>query len=53
MRLEDVLAVAYEFDYRNREDLQKLDDDLANAKVVESKDVPPDVVAMNFKKEFE
>lgn len=47
MRLEDVLAVAYEFDYRNREDLEKLDNELANAKLVESKDVPPDVVTMN------
>jgi len=47
MRLEDLLAVAYEFDFRNRKDLETLDNELANAKVVESKEVPPDVVTMN------
>lgn len=52
MRLEDVLAVAYEFDYRNRKDLEKLDNELANAKLVDSQNVPPDVITMNSRVEL-
>jgi len=46
-RLEDLLAVAGEFRYRDRADLQELEEELDNCKVVESTEVPPDVVTMN------
>ncbi|MBS3759125.1 MAG: nucleoside diphosphate kinase regulator [Desulfobacterales bacterium] len=49
MRLEDVLAVANEVHYRDRKDLEALDNELANAKILNPKDVPPDVVTMNSK----
>lgn len=49
MRLEDVLAVANEVNYRDRKDLEALDNELANAKILNPKDVPPDVVTMNSK----
>jgi regulator of nucleoside diphosphate kinase len=46
-RLEDLLAVAGEFRYRDRADLKELEEELDNCKVVESSDIPPDVVTMN------
>ncbi|MFO7839736.1 MAG: nucleoside diphosphate kinase regulator, partial [Desulfosalsimonadaceae bacterium] len=52
MRLEDVLAVANEVNYRDRKDLEALDNELANAKVLDPKDVPQDVVTMNSKVEL-
>lgn len=46
-RLEDLLAVAGEFRYRDRADLKELEEELEKCKVVESADIPPDVVTMN------
>lgn len=46
-RLEELLAVAGEFSYRDRGDLQELEEELHKAKVIDSKEVPPKVVTMN------
>ncbi|MFA5183456.1 MAG: nucleoside diphosphate kinase regulator [Syntrophales bacterium] len=46
-RLEELLAVAAEFSYRDRGDLEKLDEELQKGNVVDSKEVPPNVVTMN------
>lgn len=48
-RLEELIAVADEFGGHDREDLESLVEELARAKVVSPKDVPPDVVTMNSK----
>jgi len=48
-RLEELIAVADEFGGHDREDLESLGEELARAKVVSPKDVPPDVVTMNSK----
>src|SRR4030042_1457676 len=46
-RLEELLAVAAEFSYRDRGDLEKLEEELQKGNVVDSKEVPPNVVTMN------
>ena len=46
-RLEELIAVAINFGDRDRQDLDDLAAELARAKTVESKKVPPDVVTMN------
>ena len=46
-RLEELIAVADEFGGRDRQDLSSLAAELARAKVVPSRKVPPDVVTMN------
>jgi len=46
-RLEDLLAVAGEFSYRDRGDLKELEAELQEGKLVDSKEVPPNVVTMN------
>ncbi len=51
-RLEDMLAVAGEFNYRDRQDLKSLGAELAQAKVMESSRIPPTVVTMNSKLRF-
>ena len=46
-RIEELLAVAGEFSYRNRGDLEELEAELQKGKLVDSKEVPPNVVTMN------
>jgi len=46
-RLEDLLAAAGEFSYRDRSDLEELEAELQEGNLVDSKDVPPNVVTMN------
>jgi len=48
-RLEELIGVAEEFGHQDREDLQDLAEELANADVVPSKNIPADVVTMNSK----
>lgn len=49
MRLEELINVAKEFGNCERADLAALSGELNNAKSVESRDVPADVVTMNSK----
>lgn len=46
-RLEDLLAADGEFSYRGRGDLEELEAELQEGKLVDSKEVPPNVVTMN------
>lgn len=46
-RLKNSLSVASESDYSNRSDLSELESELRIAKIVDSKEIPPDVVTMN------
>lgn len=46
-RLEELLSVAAEFSYRDRGDLEKLEEELHKGNVVDSKEIPPNVVTMN------
>ncbi len=46
-RPEDLLAAAGEFSYRDRGDLEELEAELQEGKLVDSKSVPPNVVTMN------
>lgn len=46
-RLEDLLAVAEEFSYRDRVDLEELESELDKCKVVDSREIPPNIVTMN------
>ena len=46
-RLEELIGVAEDFGHQGRKDLRALMGELARAKVVPSKEVPPDVVTMN------
>jgi regulator of nucleoside diphosphate kinase len=48
-RLEDLLAVAEEFSYRDRVDLEELEAELDNCKIVDSREIPPNIVTMNSK----
>ncbi len=48
-RLDELIAVAREFGEHARNDLHDLSEELARAKVVEPKKVPPSVVTMNSK----
>ncbi|NCC51828.1 MAG: nucleoside diphosphate kinase regulator [Spartobacteria bacterium] len=46
-RLDDLLAVADEFDYRDRPDLKRLAEELDRGHLVDSKAIAPTVVTMN------
>ena len=46
-RLEELLTVAGEFSYRDRNDLQLLAEELRRGRLVASRDVAPTVVTMN------
>jgi regulator of nucleoside diphosphate kinase len=46
-RFEDLLAAAREFSYRDRGDIEDLEAELQEGKLVDSKNVPPTVVTMN------
>lgn len=48
-RLEQVLAEAKRSEYRGSEYLVRLEHEIARAKVVSSKEIPPDVITMNSK----
>jgi regulator of nucleoside diphosphate kinase len=48
-RLEELIAVADEFGGHDRKDLDFLTEELDQAEIVSSKDIPPDVVTMNSK----
>lgn len=48
-RLEELISVARDFGGRDKEYLESLAGELAKAKIVSPKDVPPDVVTMNSK----
>ncbi|MDD5451928.1 MAG: nucleoside diphosphate kinase regulator [Desulfovibrionales bacterium] len=48
-RLEELIAVADEFGGHDRKDLDSLAEELDQAEIVSSKDIPPDVVTMNSK----
>ena len=52
MRLEELMEVAAEFGDDSREDLESLEEELDNAEIVSSKDIPADVVTMNSKVVF-
>ena len=49
VRLEELIAVAEEFGGHNRNDLNKLAEELDQAVVVSPRNIPPDVVTMNSK----
>ncbi len=51
-RLDDFLAEVSESNFRDRNDLKMLRSELEQAKVVESKKIPPTVVTMNTKLQF-
>ena len=51
-RLKELLKVAKEFKYQDRNDLKKLENELVRAMIVDSRDVPPNVVTMNCKVEL-
>ena len=46
-RLDELLAVAEEFNYRDRSDLKRLAEELNHGRLVDSRDVSPTVVTMN------
>jgi len=48
-RLEDLLAVAEEFSYRDRVDLEELEAELEKSNIVDSREIPPNIVTMNSK----
>jgi regulator of nucleoside diphosphate kinase len=52
MRLEELMEVAAEFGDNDRRDLESLEEELDNAEIVSSKDIPADVVTMNSKVVF-
>jgi regulator of nucleoside diphosphate kinase len=52
MRLEELMEVAAEFGDNARKDLESLEEELDNAEIVSSKDIPADVVTMNSKVVF-
>ena len=51
-RLNELLAVAETFNYRERSDLKSMEAELQNALVVESHEIPPNVVTMNSRLVF-
>ena len=51
-RLNELLAVAGTFNYRERNDLKSLEAELRRARIVESHAVPADVVTMNTRLRF-
>jgi regulator of nucleoside diphosphate kinase len=46
-RLQDLLAEAKRFDFRDRGDLKSLEEELSRAVIVEPAEVPGDVITMN------
>ena len=48
-RLEELLEVASDFSTRDNKHLGELANELLRAEVVDSKDIPPDVITMNSK----
>ena len=48
-RLQELIAVATDFGKQQRDDLESLVGELSQAKVVEPKEIPADVVTMNSK----
>jgi regulator of nucleoside diphosphate kinase len=46
-RLNELLAVAGTFNFRDRDDLKSLESELRRANIVEARDVPQTVVTMN------
>ncbi len=52
-RLEELLMVADDFKYRDRDDLQSLKTELARATIVNSNEIPPTVVTMNTRLVFQ
>ncbi len=46
-RLDELLAVANEFNYRDREDLKRLAEELQRGRPIDAKKIPPTVVTMN------
>ena len=48
-RLEELIEVAEEFGDKDRKDLEALAEELEQAEIVSSREVPPDVVTMNSK----
>lgn len=46
-RLSELMAVADEFNYRDRTDLKRLAEELEHGTLVDSRDVAPSVVTMN------
>jgi regulator of nucleoside diphosphate kinase len=51
-RLKELLGVANSFAYGGRVDLAKLAGELERAEILDSKEIPPDVVTMNSKAEI-
>jgi regulator of nucleoside diphosphate kinase len=51
-RLEDLLAGVREFSYRDRGDIEELEAELQEGTLVDSKNVPPNVVTMNSRVEL-
>jgi len=51
-RLQGLVELAKDFRCRDRNNLKRLGQELARAKIVDSKDVPPDVVTMNSQVEL-
>ena len=51
-RLQEVVQIAKKFKYLDHNNLKKLEQELARAMIVDSTDVPPDVVTMNSKVEL-
>ncbi|MGE0084157.1 MAG: nucleoside diphosphate kinase regulator [Desulfococcaceae bacterium] len=48
-RLEDLIGVTRDFNMQNRKDLEDLAEELERAEIVDSKNIPRDVVTMNSK----
>ena len=51
-RLKELLSVAKAFKFQSRNDLKNLKQELERATIVDSKEVPPNVVTMNSKVEL-
>jgi regulator of nucleoside diphosphate kinase len=51
-RLEDLLSGVREFSYRDRGDIEELEAELQEGTLVDSKNVPPNVVTMNSRVEL-
>ena len=51
-RLEELLAVAGDFNYRDRNDLKSLESELRRARIVDPREIPGTVVTMNTRLVF-
>ncbi|MDF3130177.1 nucleoside diphosphate kinase regulator [Kiritimatiellaeota bacterium B1221] len=51
-RLTELMDVAQEFDFKDRNDLKMIQSELERAKVVDSKKIPENVVTMNSRLQF-